>query len=138
MIRTLKQFSTRSPQVMRVSPDDRQYHRGQKIEIILSDVGARAVIIFNVSGDGTIQMLYPMNSDPSPATYANLQLPLRVRDPFGAEQVIAITSQQRMVELENTLLQLDQRRAPGQIIKLLQRYASPDARIGSIGFFTTP
>jgi len=137
-IRALKQYSTRSPQVMRVSPDDRQHHRGQKIEINLSDVGARAVIVFNVSGDGTVQMLYPINSDPSPPTSATLTLTLRVREPFGAEQVIAITSRERMVELEKTFLQLDQRRAPGQIIKLLQRYASADARIGSIGFFTTP
>lgn len=137
-IRALKQYSTRSPQVMRVSPDDRQHHRGQKIEIDLSDVGARAVIIFNVSGDGTVQMLYPINSDPSPPTSKNLTLTLRVREPFGAEQIIAITSRERMVELEKTFLQLDQRRAPGQIIKILQRYALADARIGSIGFFTTP
>ena len=137
-IRALKQFSTRSPQVMRVSPDDRQHHRGQKIEINLSDVGARAVIIFNVSGDGTVQMLYPINSDPSPPTSPSLTLTLRVREPFGAEQVIAITSRERMVDLEKTFLQLDQRRAPGQIIKILQRYALADARIGSIGFFTTP
>ena len=40
-IRALKQFSTRSPQVMRVAPDDRQHHRGQNIEINVSDVGAR-------------------------------------------------------------------------------------------------
>jgi Caspase domain len=137
-IRALKQFSTKSPQVMRVAPDDRQHHRGQKIEINLSDVGARAVIIFNVSGDGTIQVLYPINSDPSPPNSTNLTLTLRVREPFGAEQIIAITSRERMVELEKTFLQLDQRRAPGQIIKILQRYALADARIGSIGFFTTP
>lgn len=137
-IRALKQYSTRSPQVMRVSPDDRQHHRGQNIEINLSDVGARAVIIFNVSGDGTVQMLYPVNSDPSPPTSTSLTLTLRVREPFGAEQVIAITSRERMLELEKTFLQLDQRRAPGQIIKILQRYALADARIGSIGFFSTP
>jgi hypothetical protein len=137
-IRALKQFSTRSPQVMRVSPDDRQHRRGQTIEINLSDVAARAVIVFNVSGDGTIQMLYPINSDPSPPNSASLRLALRVREPFGAEQVIAITSQERMVELEKTFRQLDQRRAPAQIIKVLQQYASRDARIGSIGFFTTP
>jgi hypothetical protein len=137
-IRALKQFSTKSPQVMRVAPDDRQHHRGQNIEINLSDVAARAVIIFNVSGDGTIQLLYPINSDPSPPNSANLNIRLRVKEPFGAEQVIAITSPERMLELEKTFSQLDQRRAPGQIIKILQKYASTDARIGSIGFFTTP
>jgi hypothetical protein len=138
VIRTLKQYSTRSPQVMRAFPDDRQHHRGQKIEISLSDVGARGVIIFNVSGDGTVEMLYPINSDPSPPKSSNLTLTFRVKEPYGAEQIIAITSRERMVELEKTFLQLDQRRASGQIVKILQRYPLADARIGSIGFFTTP
>lgn len=137
-VRALKQYSIKSPQVMRVFPDDRQHHRGQKIEINLSDVGARAVIIFNVSGDGTVEMLYPLNSDPSPPKTPTLSLTFRVKEPYGAEQIVAITSRERMVELEKLFLQLDQRRAPGQIIKILQRYTLTDARIGSIGFFTIP
>jgi hypothetical protein len=137
-IRALKQFSTRSPQVMRVAPDDRQYHRGQNIEINVSDLGARSVIIFNVSGDGTIQMLYPLSSDPSRPKSDTLNIRLRVKEPFGAEQIIAISSQEQMDDLVKTLSQLDQRRAPGQIIYILQRFAFADARIGSIGFFTTP
>lgn len=137
-IRELKRMATQSPQVMRVSPDDRQHRNDQTVEIDLSDVAARSVVLFNVSGDGTIQMLYPIGSDASPAQTANLKLPLRVREPFGAEQIVAVTSQQRMVDLEKVLLQLNRRRAPGQVIKSLERYAPPDARIGSIGFFTVP
>ena len=137
-IRALKQFSTKSPQVMRVVPDDRLHHRGQNIEINIADVAARAVIIFNVSGDGTFQMLYPLASDPPTPTSANLNIRLRVKEPFGAEQIVAITSSERMADLEKIFSQLDQRRAPGQIIKILQQYASTDARIGSIGFFTQP
>jgi uncharacterized caspase-like protein len=137
-IRDLKKFATRSPQIMRVSPDDRQHRSDQTIDIDLSDVNNRAVILFNVSGDGTIQMLYPIGSDASLNQSANLRLPLRVREPFGAEQVVAITSQQRMVELERVLLQLNRRRAPGQVIQNIARFAPPDARIGSIGFFSVP
>jgi hypothetical protein len=137
-IRDLKKFATRSPQIMRVSPDDRQHRSDQTLDIDISDVGNRAVLLFNVSGDGTIQMLYPIGSDASLNPSANLRLPLRVREPFGAEQVVAITSQQRMVELERILLQLNRRRAPGQLIQNIARYAPPDARIGSIGFFSVP
>ncbi|MDB5652389.1 MAG: hypothetical protein JWQ94_2 [Tardiphaga sp.] len=137
-IRDLKKFATRSPQIMRVSPDDRQHRSDQTIDIDLSDVNNRAVILFNVSGDGTIQMLYPIGSDASLQQSANLRLPLRVREPFGAEQVVAVTSQQRMVELERVLLQLNRRRAPGQVIQSIARFAPPDARIGSIGFFSVP
>jgi uncharacterized caspase-like protein len=137
-VRALKRMATQSPQVMRVSPDDRQYHSDQTVEIDLSDAAGRALIAFNVSGNGTIQMLYPIGSDASPVQSASLRLPLRVREPFGADQIVAITSRERMVELEKVLLQMDRRRASAQVIKSLQRYMPPDARVGSIGFFTVP
>jgi hypothetical protein len=137
-IRALKRIATQSPQVMRISPDDRQHHNNQSVEIELSDAAGRALVVFDVSGDGTIQLLYPIGSDPSPTQSANLRLPLRVREPFGADQVVAITSGQRMVELEKMLMQVNRRRASAQVIRSLERYLPPDARIGSIGFFTVP
>jgi caspase domain-containing protein len=137
-IRTLKGIATQSPQVMRVSPDDRLHHNDQTVNIDLSEVGGRAVVLFNVSGDGTIQMLYPTGADVSPVRSANLRLSLRVREPFGAEQVVAVTSQQRMIDFEDALQQMNHRRASGQVIKSLERYLPPDARVGSVGFFTVP
>lgn len=137
-IRELKRMATRSPQLMRIWPDDRQQRSGQTVEVELSDVGSRAVLLFNVSGDGTIQMLYPVGSDAALARSANLRLPLRVGEPFGAEQIVAVTSQQRMVDLETVLMQLNRRRASGQVIKSLERYLPADARIASIGFFSVP
>src|SRR6266478_3432318 len=137
-IRTLKGIATQSPQVMRISPDDRPHHDGQTVNIDLSEVAGRAVVLFNVSGDGTIQMLYPTGSDVSPVRSANLRIPLRVRDPFGAEQVVAVTSQQRMVDFERALQQMNLRRSSGLVIKSLERYMPADARVGSVGFFTLP
>jgi hypothetical protein len=137
-IRELKRFSTKSPQVTRISPDDRQQRNGQTVEINLSDVAGRAVVLFNISGDGATQMLYPLGTDASPVGSTNLRLSLRVREPFGAEQVVAITSNQRISDLEQVLSQLNGRRLPGQVIKSLQRFLPPDARIGSVGFFSAP
>ncbi|MCK1713510.1 MULTISPECIES: caspase family protein [unclassified Bradyrhizobium] len=137
-IRELKRMATRSPQMMRIWPDDRQQRAGQTVEVDLSDVASRAVLLFNVSGDGTIQMLYPVGSDAALALSASLRLPLRVGEPFGAEQIVAVTSQQRMVDLEKVLMQLNRRRASGQVIKGLERYLPADARIASIGFFSAP
>jgi hypothetical protein len=137
-IRELKRIATRSPQVMRIWPDDRQQRAGQTIEVDLSDVASRAVLLFNVSGDGTIQLLYPVGADAALARSASLRLPLRVGEPFGAEQIVAVTSQQRMVELETALVQFNRRRASGQVIKSLERYLPADARIASIGFFSAP
>jgi hypothetical protein len=74
----------------------------------------------------------------APTQAGSLRLPLRVREPFGAEQVVAITSTQRQLDLEQAVLQLNQRKAPGQLIKVVAKYLPPDARVGSIGFFTVP
>jgi Caspase domain len=137
-IRELKRMATRSPQTMRIWPDDRQQRAGQTIEVELSDVAARALLLFNVSGDGTIQMLYPVGTDTPLAKSPSLRLPLRVGEPFGAEQIVAVTSQQRMSDLETVLIQLNRRRASGQLIKSLERYLPADARIASVGFFSAP
>jgi hypothetical protein len=137
-IRELKRMATRSPQTMRIWPDDRQQRAGQTIEVELSDVAARALLLFNVSGDGTIQMLYPVGTDAPLAKSPSLRLPLRVGEPFGAEQIVAVTSQQRMSDLETVLIQLNRRRASGQLIKSLERYLPADARIASVGFFSAP
>jgi hypothetical protein len=137
-IRTLKSMATQSPQVLRVSPDDRLRRSDEMVNIQLSDVAGRAVLLFNVSGDGSIQMLYPTGSDSPTAKSGEVRVPLRVREPFGAEQLVAVTSQQSMAELGKVLLQLNRRRASGQLVKSLEQYLPSDARVGSVGFFTAP
>jgi hypothetical protein len=137
-IRTLKSMATQSPQVLRVSPDDRLRRSDELVNIQLSDVAGRSVLLFNVSGDGSIQMLYPTGSDSPMAKSGEVRVPLRVREPFGAEQLVAVTSQQSMTDLGKVLSQLNRRRAPGQLVKSLERYLPSDARIGSVGFFTAP
>jgi hypothetical protein len=137
-MRSLKTMATQSPQVLQVSPDDRVHHRNQLVDIELSEVKGRAVVLFNVSSDGTVQLLYPKGSDAPSAASASMRVQLRVGEPFGAEQIIAVTAPQRMVDLEDILLQFNRRRASGQIVKSLARYIPTDARIGSVGFFTGP
>lgn len=137
-IRELKRIATKSPQPLRVAPDDAQHHNDEPVQIELTDVAGRAVILFDISGDGTIQMLYPIGSDAAPTQAGSLRLPLRVREPFGAEQVVAISTTQRLLDLEQALLQLNRRKAPGQMIKVMAKFLPPDARVGSIGFFTAP
>jgi hypothetical protein len=137
-MRALKSIATQSPQIMRVSPNDRVHHNSEVVHIELSEVLGRAVVLFNVAGDGTIQMLYPTGSDAPSSLSAVMRIPLRVREPFGADQIVAITSQQRMLDLEEALQQLNRRRASGQLVKSLDRYMPADARLGSVGFFTGP
>ena len=137
-MRTLKSIATQSPQVMHIFPNDRVHHNSEVVDIVLSEVWGRAVVLFNVAGDGTVQMLYPTGSDAPSAVSASMRIPLRVREPFGADQIVAVTSQQRMVDLEDALQKLNRRRASGQLVKSLDRFMPADARLGSVGFFTGP
>ena len=137
-IRELKQISTKSPQLIKVGPDDSLHRNESRVEVAVSDVKNRSLILFNITGDGTIQMLYPIGSDAQILDDSDFHFAVRVREPFGADQVIAVTSGEAMPQLKDALLQLNRRRTPGQMIKMMQRYAPRDARIGSVGLFTAP
>jgi hypothetical protein len=137
-VRGLKALAAKSPQPVKLSPNDKRHHSNSQVEINVTDVAGRALILLNIAGDGTVQALYPIGSDPPLMRAAEHRLPLRVREPFGADQVIAITSKQRMTELETALKQLNQRRTAVQLLKMVERYAPADARIGTLGLFTAP
>ena len=91
-IRDLKQVSTKAPQVIKVAPDDSLHRADHTVQIELSEVSGRALVLFNIAGDGTIQMLYPVGSDAPSISTADYRFPVRVREPFGADQIVAITS----------------------------------------------
>ncbi|HET9902363.1 MAG TPA: caspase family protein [Xanthobacteraceae bacterium] len=137
-VRGLKKLAVKSPQAIKLNPNDKRHHRDNEVEITVSDVASRALILVNIAGDGTVQALYPIGSDPPLMRTSEYRLPLRVREPFGADQVIAITSKQRMTELETALKQLNQRRTAVQLLRTIERYAPADARIGTLGLFTAP
>jgi Caspase domain len=137
-IRELKKISTMAPQLVRIAPDDRRQHSGQDVKIELSNIAERSIVLFNVSGDGTIQKLYPVGSDAVRSQASMLEVTVRVTKPFGAEQIIVVTSAERLTELDQALTNLNQRRASDLLVKTLLRYMPADARVGSIGFFTAP
>jgi hypothetical protein len=137
-IRELKLMWTKDPQVIKVGPDDSLHRNESLVQIELHNTKGRALILFNIAGDGTVQMLYPIGSDLATIPSTEYRFPVKVREPFGADQIVAITSDQRMGELEQVLLQLNRRRAAAQMIKMVQRHAPKDARIGSAGLYTAP
>jgi len=137
-VRDLKQVATRTPQAIRMTPDDRLQRRNTVVQVQVSELTGRALILFNITGDGTVQLLYPLNADPRMIDKAEFSLTVRVREPFGADQIIAVTSEQRMNALEEALTQLNGRRAAGQAIAVMQKFAPGDARIGATSLFTAP
>jgi hypothetical protein len=137
-VRELKTISTKAPQLLRISTGDEQHHNDDVVMVELSDVARRSIILVNISGDGTVQMLYPLGPNANQTDASSFQISLRVRRPFGADQIVAVTSTERLPELEQALSELNRRRAPSQVIRNVLRYMPANTRIGSIGIFTAP
>jgi hypothetical protein len=137
-IRELKRIAVKVPQSLKVIPNDGLHRKDDLVHLEVSDLAGRALILFNITGDGTVQLLYPIASDAAVVKDAAFRFPVRVRAPFGSDQLIAVTSRQRMPALEQALQQLNRTRSAMQMVRMLQKYAPDDARIGSAGVFTTP
>jgi hypothetical protein len=133
-----KRLAAKGPQAVRVLPDDKVHRRDSRIDVQVSGVAQRSLLMFNIAGDGTVQTLYPIGSDPPVIGSADYKFQVRVGEPYGADQVVAITSAQRLGDLEQALRKLNQRRTAVEVYKLVERYAPPDARIGAAGLYTAP
>jgi hypothetical protein len=133
-----KRLAAKAPQTVRVLPDDKVHSRDSRIEVQVSGVAQRSLLLFNITGDGTVQALYPIGSDPAILTSPDYKFSVVVGEPFGADQVVAVTSSQRLSDLEQVLKMMNQQRAAIEVYKLVERYAPPDSRIGATSLYTTP
>src|SRR5262249_40219682 len=121
-----KRLAARGPQAVRILPDDKVHRRDEHIDVQVSGTAQRSLVMFNIAGDGTVQALYPMGSDARIIAGPEYKLPLKVSEPFGSDQVVAISSAQRLGDLEEALRKMSQRRTAVEVFKLVERYAPPD------------
>jgi uncharacterized caspase-like protein len=137
-VRELKQLAAKSPQSIKVTPNDKLNHNDGRVAVEIGEVKGRALVLFNIAGDGTVQMLYPVDQDPPTLRDASYRLPVRVREPFGSDLVVAVTSEQPMPKLEQAIRSLNQRRSALQALWMVDRYRPVDAKVGAAGIFTAP
>jgi hypothetical protein len=137
-VRAVKQIAAKSVQTIRLAPDSSLHRGGSRIEIELEGLAGRSLLLFNIAGDGTVQLLYPTGNDPKVMIASALRLPIVVGAPFGSDQVVAVTASQRQAELEQALARASDRRTSAQVVSRLARVTDPDVRIGSVGVFTSP
>ena len=133
-----KRLAATSPQAVRLLPDDKVHRRDARIDVQVSGVTQRSLLMFNIAGDGTVQALYPIGSDARVIGTPDYKFQVRVSEPFGADQVVAISSGQRLGDLEEALKKMSQRRTAVEVFKLVERYAPSDARIGATNIYTAP
>lgn len=138
-VRALKKMAEQSPQSTVLLPNSKVHHLGSEVEVAMDGVSDRTLLLFDLAGDGTVQLLYPQNENETRLiSRAQYRLPIKVRAPFGADQIVAITAPKRMIEFEQALQRINGRRASGQLIKLLASRPEAGVRVGSVGVFTAP
>jgi hypothetical protein len=131
-VNALKHLAAKAPQAVRILPDDKVHRRGAHIDVYVSGVAQRSLLIFNITADGTVQTF---GSDDRIIAEPDYKFRVRAVEPFGAEQMVAISSAQRLSDLEEALRK---GRAAVEVFKLIERYAPADARIGAASLYTAP
>ena len=146
-VNVLMQIASHSPQSVRLLPNSRLYHGGERVGVEVDKLEGRALLLFNIAGDGTVQLLYPLPNEsetsrkvevagPSPRPAYRIEI--YAHEPYGADQIVAITAPHPMNALEQALRQLDKRKASRQLLKVLEANADDAVRLGTIGVFTAP
>ena len=125
-------------QSVRILPDERVHRKEAVVEIQLDGLAHRWLILINLAGDGTLQLLYPRAGDPPVQEDPQYHLQLQVKDPLGADEIVAISSVQPMAALADALLRLDSARDPTKLREAIEKLGPIDVLLGSAGLLTAP
>jgi hypothetical protein len=120
---------------------DGTHVRGAHLMLVATGRRYPFFVLFNITGNGTVQFLYPLTErkdSPTIDPEAPYKLPLDVSAPFGADHIVAVASAHELTEFVTTLRKLDGRKEAALAAKELARSASnPQVRLGMQGIFTT-
>lgn len=111
---------------------------GERIEIEVTNMARRALILFDIAGDGTVQALYPFGSDERIVQTPTFRFSLQTRAPFGADLIVAISATAPMEALERGLKEISNYRSAGEILNLIAAAAPADVKIGCVMLWSTP
>jgi hypothetical protein len=126
-----------------LAPDKRVYRRNETARLAATGIDGRYLIVANISGDGKVQMVYPIKGDDPMvllrrAGDGKLIGDIYIKPPFGSEVSVAISSKERLVALEEQLTRRDDTQWSREFIDALGRLPPGSAEVGILSFFTEP
>lgn len=137
LVRGLRELVQRAAQPLKLSPEERQFRTGQSVDVQVGDVGGRGVAVFGVAGDGTVALLYPTKTEPALAT-GDVSFEVEVGEPFGTDQIVAISASKPLDDFIASLRRLDRRKAAGEVLGLIDRFQPGEIKVGTTGVSTQP
>jgi hypothetical protein len=139
-LEAIRLLSEGSHLVMRILPDDSAHRLGETVGIEISGLRVPHFTLFSLSGDGTLHYHYPYRSDPADLPLNRpYKVEFEVTPPFGADHLIAITSERVLTGLNKALSRVDgQQAARTAVALLITHLQSVDYQMGIQGLYTAP
>jgi len=138
VLRVLTALAAEKPQVLRVDKENATRHTGDKVDIEIQSVANRALVLFNIAGDGTVQALYPLGSDPHVLTSSPYKLSVQMHEPFGTDVMVVVTATQPMPKLDQGLREISHFKSTGQALRLILAAIPSDVRVGTLALTSVP
>jgi hypothetical protein len=134
----LQQLSLRGTLPIAFSPNDGVQPEGTEIEFTVAGVQGRYLTIFDLTATGSVQLLYPTGPDDAdPIDTSEYSLPTRVVPPFGADNLVVLSTDTAPVSLRDELKRLDGGRDPAALLTGIETaLAGQPYEIGIQAFFT--
>ncbi|MCW2285953.1 hypothetical protein M2323_003790 [Rhodoblastus acidophilus] len=138
LLKALKRAAALHVQDIRLLPGDDLHRKGSRVEVEIGQLSGRYLLLFDLAGAGAAQLLYPLGSDPPRRDDGQYSVSLSVREPYGADLIVAISANQRLDELERLVKRSGRRLNASRFLELLSQAERQDLRIGYVGLFTSP
>lgn len=137
---SLAKFAEARPQTFVLKPNNGLHRDGASVSFEAENVKGLSVVVLNITGNGTVQMLFPRESENVAFPQGTWRLPLTVSEPFGGDTVVALVSQQPAPVLLDGLYRLDGKKNPARVLELVEQELrrTPSMKIGMVGLFTAP
>lgn len=131
------------PKLLKTSlqPDAVSHAKGQLIEPSFHGQHGEYLLVLNLAGDGTVQLVYPLSAygDPLRHGFRPWSLALQVADPLGEDHMVALAFKEPQPELLLALELLNGTRAALKVVALLKPHLKArTVEVGLLGMFSRP
>lgn len=137
LIAFLQNYATRSDAIRLTLQEGDMLHRhGTLLNFTVDTTDSRlnALTVFNLSGQGTLQFLYPYPSDAKTVKLPHALPPIQVDAPFGSDTVIAVLCRQVPTSLQLTLM--DSQATLPDLTELRLLLTANQCQVADYPFFT--
>ena len=139
-VQCIKALTAVRPQLMTLRDGVRRYTTGDAPTLEAQDVSGRYLVVLDVAADGRLQVVWPEETRHLPVPRETWSGKPDVIEPYGADYVVAVTSETELRDFLDWLNTNDNKlpsvaaQLPAWLRKIQSR--DPTSRIGAVALYT--